>query len=261
MSQPASAASHRFSLEGKHALVTGASSGLGWRFAETLADAGADVALAARRLPLLEELAGKIRRRGGRALAVPVDVTQSGQVEKALEVAEAALGTVTIVVNSAGVLVQQWLGRFSEADFDRLMDTNLKGTWLVSQAAARRMIGAGRGGSIINIASIAGLITMGRLGIYGVSKAAVIQLTRSMALEWARDQINVNAICPGYIETPINAEHWRTEWGRATIERLPRRRIGTPADLDGLLLLLASDASRFLTGAVIPIDDGQSLVL
>lgn len=254
MSQP-------FSLAGKTALVTGASSGLGRRFAETLADAGASVALAARRFELLKELATQIERQGGRALPIRTDVTESGQVEACVDQAEARLGPISIVVNCAGVLVQEWLATFSEADFDRLMDTNLKGAWMVAQATARRMIEAGRGGSIINIGSIAGINAMGRLGIYGLSKAGLIHLTKSMALEWARYGINVNAICPGYIETPINADYWRTDEGREIIERLPRRRIGRPEDLDGILLLLASDASRFLTGAIIPVDDAQSLVL
>lgn len=254
MSQP-------FSLEGKTALVTGASSGLGWRFAETLAQAGASVAVAARRFNLLEELAARIQKQGGRAHPVRVDVTVSGLVENAVAEAEAELGPISIVVNCAGVLVQKWLVKVTEADFDYVMDTNLKGSWLVAQATARRMIETGRQGSIINIGSIAGVTTMGRLSIYGVSKAAIAQMTKSMALEWARYDINVNAICPGYIETPINAEYWGTDEGRAIIQRLPRRRIGRPEDLDGILLLLAADGSRFLTGAVIPVDDAQSLVL
>lgn len=253
--------SRPFSLEGKTALVTGASSGLGWRFAEALAQAGASVAVAARRIDLLEELAARIREQGGRAHPIRIDVTDSGRVAEAVMEVETALGPISIVVNSAGVLVQKWLAKVTEANFDTVMDTNLKGSWLVAQATARRMIEAGRRGSIINIGSVAGMTTMGRLGIYGVSKAAIIQMTKSMALEWARYDINVNAICPGYIETPINADYWRTDEGRAIIQRLPRRRIGRPEDLDGIVLLLAGDGSRFLTGAVIPVDDAQSLVL
>lgn len=249
------------SLEGKTALVTGASSGLGWRFAEVLAQAGAGVAVAARRFHLLQKLASRIEEQGGRAYPVRVDVTDSGRVGDAVTEIEAELGPISIVVNSAGVLIQEWLAKVTEADFDYVMDTNLKGSWLVAQAIARRMIDGGRRGSIINIGSIAGVTTMGRLGIYGISKAAIVQMTKSMALEWARYDINVNAICPGYIETPINADYWRTDEGRAVIRRLPRRRIGRPEDLDGILLLLASDASRFLTGAIIPVDDAQSLVL
>ena len=250
-----------FDLEGKTAFVTGASSGLGRRFALTLSRAGAKIAVASRRVHLLDKVVEEVELGGGQGLAICLDVTQSDQVEAAVRQAESELGPVSILVNSAGVLVQERITDVAERDYDRVMDTNAKGVWLVAQAVARRLIESELGGSIINIASIAGMTTIGQLGVYGVSKSAVIQMTKAMALEWARYNINVNAICPGYIETPINAEYWKTEQGRAAIQRLPRRRIGTPEDLDGILLLLASDASRFLTGAIIPVDDGQSLVL
>jgi NAD(P)-dependent dehydrogenase (short-subunit alcohol dehydrogenase family) len=250
-----------FDLAGKTAFVTGASSGLGRRFALTLSRAGAKVAVASRRVHLLEQLAEEIGQAGGQGLAIGLDVIQPAQVEAAVERANAELGPVAILVNSAGVMMQERIAEVPVADYDQMMDTNAKGSWLVARAVARRLIDARTGGCIINIASIAGITTIGQLGVYGASKSAVIQLTKAMALEWARYGINVNAICPGYIETPINAAFWRTEIGQSAIERFPRRRVGKPEDLDGILLLLASDASRFLTGAAIPVDDGQSLVI
>jgi NAD(P)-dependent dehydrogenase (short-subunit alcohol dehydrogenase family) len=243
-------------LDGKTALVTGASSGLGARFASALAEAGAQVALAARRADRLEALAGEIARAGGRAHAIAMDVTDVAAVRAGVAAAEAALGPLDILVNNSGVSVTKRAGDVEEADYDFVMDTNAKGAFFVAQAAGRAMISAKRPGRIINIASAAGLRVLGQLSVYCMSKAAVIQMTRALALEWGRYGINVNALCPGYIETEINRDYWQTEGGRKLVGMLPRRRVGRPEDLDGLLLLLASERSGFVNGAVIAADDG-----
>jgi NAD(P)-dependent dehydrogenase (short-subunit alcohol dehydrogenase family) len=243
-------------LDGKIALVTGASSGLGARFARLLAEAGANVAIAARRMERLEALAQAIADAGGRAHAVAMDVTDVGSVRAGVAAAEAALGPIDVLVNNSGVSVTQRIGDVEEADYDHVMDTNLKGAFFVAQAVGRSMIAGKRPGRIINIASAAGLRPLGQISVYSMSKAAVIHMTRSMALEWGRYGINVNAVCPGYIETEINRDYWATEGGRKLLQMLPRRRVGAPEDLDGLVLLLAAEQSRFVNGAVIAADDG-----
>jgi NAD(P)-dependent dehydrogenase (short-subunit alcohol dehydrogenase family) len=243
-------------LDGKTALVTGASSGLGWRFATILARAGARVALAARRADKLAALRAEIVRAGGAAHAVVVDVTDVASVRAGVAAAEDALGPIDILVNNSGTSVTGRATEVEEADFDSVMDTNAKGAFFVAQAVGRRMIAAGRPGRIVNVASAAGLRALGQLAVYCMSKAAVIHLTRALALEWGRFGINVNAVCPGYIETEINREYWRTEGGQKLLQRLPRRRVGKPEDLDALVLLLASDQSHFINGAVIAADDG-----
>jgi NAD(P)-dependent dehydrogenase (short-subunit alcohol dehydrogenase family) len=246
-------------LDGKTALVTGASSGLGARFANALAEAGAHVALAARRTDRLEVLAGEIVRAGGRAHAIAMDVTDVAAVRAGVAAAESALGPLDILVNNSGVSVTKRAGDVEEADYDFVMDTNAKGAFFVAQAAGRAMIAAKRPGRIINIASAAGLRVLGQLSVYCMSKAAVIHMTRALALEWGRYGINVNALCPGYIETEINRDYWQTEGGRKLVGMLPRRRVGKPEDLDGLLLLLASERSGFVNGAVIAADDGLTV--
>ena len=243
-------------LDGKNALVTGASSGLGRRFAEVLAAAGASVAIAGRRIDRLKELEGAIQRSGGRAFACEMDVTALPHMRHALEHINASLGTIDILVNNSGVSVARRLESCEEEDYDRIMDTNAKGAFFVAREVARRLIDTRRAGRIINIASVSGLRAIGELGIYGASKAALIAMTRSMAHEWARHGIAVNAICPGYIETEMNSEHWDSERGRKLLQRLPGKRLGKPADLDEMLLLLASDPSGFINGAVITVDDG-----
>ena len=247
-----------FRLDGKTALVTGASSGLGRRFAKVLATAGARVAIAARRTDRLDELAREITAAGGTALAVAMDVTRVESISAAITQVEKGLGPVNILVNNSGVAVDKRLGRFTEADYDKVMDTNLKGAFFVAQEVGQRMIDAKRPGSIINIASTAGLRPFTTLGVYGMSKAGLIYMTRAMASEWARRDISVNAMCPGYISTELNAHHWETDAGKKLIAMLPRQRVGKEEDLDGLLLLLASDAARMINGAIIPIDDGYS---
>jgi NAD(P)-dependent dehydrogenase (short-subunit alcohol dehydrogenase family) len=245
-------------LDGKTALVTGASSGLGERFATVLAAAGARVAIAARRADRLAALAQRIAASGGRAQPVSMDVTRVASIAEGVAAAEAALGAIDILVNNSGVAVERRLGGYSEADYDHVMDTNLKGSFFVAQEVGRRMIEAKRPGRIINIASAAGLRPVSTLGVYGMSKAGLAFMTRAMASEWARHGICVNAMCPGYIKTEINAAHWETEGGKKLIAMLPRRRIGNPEDLDDLLLLLAADTGRLINGAIIPADDGYA---
>ncbi len=246
-------------LDGKTALVTGASSGLGHRFAVVLARAGARVALAARRTDRLGALAEEIAAFDGRAMPIRLDVTDVESVKHAVETAETELGPIDILVNNSGVSTQRKIVDVTPADYDQVMQTNAKGAFFVAQEVGRRMIERGTPGRIINIASVAGLRVLSQLSVYCMSKAAVVQMTRAMALEWARYGINVNAICPGYIETEINRDYFATEAGKKLVAMLPRRRVGQPEDLDGLLLLLASDASRFINGAIITADDGLSV--
>ncbi|CAN5489022.1 SDR family oxidoreductase [soil metagenome] len=241
-----------FSLTGKRALVTGASSGLGAHFAMVLARAGATVTLAARRKDALADVAEGIARLGGRATIVTLDVTDKAS----LDALPAALADVDILVNNAGIVRDGLALDQAEADWDAVIDTNLKGMFLVAQAAGRVMKERG-GGSIINIASILGLRQAGGVLPYAVSKAGVVQMTKVMALELARHGIRVNALAPGYLDTELNRAFWETEAGRALIRRVPQRRLGQLEDLDGPLLLLAADASRFMTGAVIAVDGGH----
>jgi NAD(P)-dependent dehydrogenase (short-subunit alcohol dehydrogenase family) len=244
-------------LSGKTALVTGASSGLGRNFALVLAKAGARVALAARRGDRLAALAGEIAGFDGRAMPLCMDVCDPSSIRAAIERAEDELGPVQILINNAGLSVQKKIVDVAVADFDLVMTTNVRGAFFVAQEVARRMIARGGGGRIVNIASVAGFRPLGELGVYAMSKAAVIMMTKAMALEWGRFGINVNAICPGYIETEINRDYFRTPVGQKLVAKLPRRRVGQPKDLDGLLLLLASDNSDFINGASIVADDGS----
>ncbi len=246
-----------FDVSSKTALVTGASSGLGAHFARTLAGAGASVVLAARRLERLQALSQQIESAGGSALAVAMDVTDADSVRAGFDTASGVLGPVTIVVNNAGVASSAPALELRHADWDAVIDTNLKGAWLVTQEAARRLVAAGLGGSIINIASVLAFRVAGHTAPYAVSKAGLVQLTRVLALEWARYNIRVNAIAPGYIETDLNREFLASAAGQALVKRIPQRRAGTPEDLDGALLLLASEASRYMTGATLVIDGGQ----
>lgn len=251
-------------LEGKVALVTGASSGLGAQFAKRLARAGAQVTLAARRVDRLKELRAEIEAEGGDAHVVELDVTDHGSIKAAVAHAETEAGPIDILVNNSGVSTTQKLVDVTPEDFDYVFDVNAFGAFFVAQEVAKRMIARAKGGNpgnprIINIASVAGLQVLPQIGVYCMSKAAVIHMTRAMALEWGRYGINVNAICPGYIDTEINHAHWQTEQGKKLMEMLPRRRVGKPEDLDGLILLLASDASAFMNGAIITADDGLSV--
>ena len=250
-------------FEGKIALITGASSGLGARFAKVLAQAGAQVVLAARRVERLKEVRAEIEAEGGAAHVVELDVTDYGSIKAAIAHAETEAGPIDILVNNSGVSTTQRLLDVTPEDYAYVMDTNQRGAFFVAQEAAKRMVARAKGDPkkqhrIINIASVAGLRVLPQIGIYCMSKAAVVHMTKAMAVEWGRYGINVNAICPGYIETEINAAYFDTEQGQQLIGMLPRKRVGHPEDLDGLLLLLASDEARFINGAVMTADDGMS---
>ena len=247
-----------FDLTGRVAVVTGASQGLGQRFARVLAEQGAAVGLAARRTERLEQLQAEIEAAGGRAAALALDITDVPSIERAFDEIEAALGPVDILINNAGVAVTKAILDQSEADWDQVVDTNLKGAFFTAQAAARRM-GSRGGGAIVNIASVLSFAVVGHLGPYSATKGGIVQMTRSMALELARSRVRVNALAPGYIETEINRDFLKTEAGQRMLKRVPQRRFGRPEDLDGALLLLASDAGRYMTGAVILVDGGMML--
>jgi NAD(P)-dependent dehydrogenase (short-subunit alcohol dehydrogenase family) len=241
--------------------VTGASSGLGRHFAHVLAGAGADVVVAARRIDRLQQLEQEIRAGGGRALPVALDVTDRASVLRAFDAAEAAAGPVTILLNNAGVPSGSFFTRTSEEEWRDVMAVNLDGVFRVGQEAARRMSARGTGGSIVNIASILGFGAIKSLSAYAASKAAVVSLTKSMALELARERIRVNAIAPGYFSTEINGSFLASEAGKRLLSRVPMDRAGELAELDGPLLLLASDAGAFMTGSVITVDGGHLLAM
>jgi hypothetical protein len=255
---------YQIDLSGRVALVTGASSGLGAQFARTLARAGAGVVLAARRLEKLKSLHAEIEAEGGDAHVVELDVTDHDSIKSAVAHAETEMGTIDILVNNSGVSTTQKLVDVSPKDYDFVMDTNTRGAFFVAQEVGKRMIARSRGtapgtftgGRIVNIASMAGLRVLSQIGVYSMSKAAVIHMTRAMALEWGRFGINVNAICPGYIDTEINHHHWKTEAGQKLVQMLPRKRVGRPQDLDAALMMLCANESHFINGAVIQADDG-----
>jgi NAD(P)-dependent dehydrogenase (short-subunit alcohol dehydrogenase family) len=259
--------SYTIDLSGRVALVTGASSGLGAQFARTLSKSGAAVVLAARRVERLKTLRAELESQGGDAHVVPMDVTDPDGIRAAVAHAETDVGAIDILVNNSGVSVTSKLVDVGPEDYDYVMNTNTRGAFFVAQEVAKRMIARARGaapgtftgGRIVNIASMAGLKVMSQLGVYGMSKAAVVHMTRAMALEWGRYGINVNAICPGYINTEINHHHWQTEAGQKLISMLPRRRVGEPKDLDTALMMMCANESHFVNGAVLAADDGFGL--
>ena len=251
-------------LSGRVAFITGASSGLGAQFARTLASAGAAVILASRRVEKLKDLRATIDAEGGDAHVIELDVTDHDSIKSAVAHAETEVGSIDILVNNSGVSTTQRLQDVSPDDFDYIFNTNVKGAFFVAQEVGKRMLaratgaapGSYTGGRIINVASMAGLRVLPQIGAYCMSKSAVIQMTKAMALEWGRFGINVNAICPGYIDTQINHRHWQTDAGQKLINMLPRKRVGQPQDLDALMVMLCSDQSHFINGAVIAADDG-----
>jgi len=251
-------------LSGRVALITGASSGLGTQFAKTLAAAGCGVVLAGRRVERLKTLRAEIEAGGGDAHVVAMDVTDIVSIKAGIAHAETEMGTLDILVNNSGVSTTQKIVDVTEEDYDYIFDTNTKGAFFVAQEVGKRMLarakgsapGTFTGGRIVNIASMAGMRVLGQIGVYAMSKAAMIHMTRAMALEWGRYGINVNAICPGYIDTEINHHHWKSEQGKKLMEMLPRKRVGQPKDLDTTLLMLVANESHFINGAVIQADDG-----
>ena len=248
-----------FDLTGRVALVTGASSGIGRHFAALLAAAGAKVALAARRIDRLDELAREIEEAGGRSLPIACDVTHSEDVAAAVATAESELGPLTLLVNNAGVVVSKPVLQHTEADWDHVVDTNLKGAWLMAREFAQHLVGLKRPGRIINVTSVLGFRTIGRVPAYCAAKAGLIHLTHVLAMELARHGILVNALAPGYVETDFNRAFFQTEPGKALISRIPLKRLGQTEDLDGSLLFLASPASAYVTGAVIVVDGGHGV--
>lgn len=259
--------SYNIDLSGRVALVTGASSGLGEQFARTLSGAGAAVVLAGRRVERLKTLRAEIEGNGGDAHVVMLDVTDPVSIRAAVAHAETEVGGIDILINNSGVSSTQKLIDVTEDDFDYIFDTNTRGAFFVAQEVGKRMLARARGaapgtftgGRIVNIASMGGLKVAPHVGVYCMSKAAAVHMTRAMALEWGKYGINVNAICPGYIDTEINHHQWATEAGQRLIDHLPRKRIGQPKDLDALLMMLCANESHFINGAVIQADDGLTL--
>ena len=255
---------YQIDLSGRVAMITGASSGLGAQFAKTLARSGAGVVLAARRVDRLKSLRAEIGAEGGEAHFVEIDVTDPASIRAAVAHAETEMGTIDILVNNSGVSTTQKIIDVTPEDYDYVMDTNTRGAFFVAQEVGKRMIARAKGaapgtfigGRIVNVASMAGLRVLGQIGVYSMSKAAVIHMTKAMALEWGRFGINVNAICPGYIDTEINHHHWQTDAGKKLVQMLPRKRVGSPQDLDAVLMMLCANESHFVNGAVIAADDG-----
>ncbi|CEA04805.1 Short-chain dehydrogenase/reductase SDR [Pseudomonas saudimassiliensis] len=248
----------RFDLTGKTALITGASSGLGAHFAWVLAEAGARVVVTARRVERLEALVAALQAQGHEALAVPMDVTDADSVDRGFDQAEQHWQVMDIVVNNAGIADPVMFLNMTEGNWRSMMDTNLDGVWRVAHRASLAMAKAQRGGSLINIASILGLRVGTALSHYAVAKAGVVQLTKAMALELARNNIRVNAIAPGYFRTDMNGDYFATEQGREYIRsKVPMRRLGQLEELSGPLLLLASEAGSFITGTTINVDGGH----
>ena len=247
------AATFAADLSGRTALVTGASSGLGRHFARVLAGSGARVVAAARNTDKLAETVDRIAADGGNAVAVAMDVTD----ENSIAAAVTASGSIDILVNNAGIALTKRVLDWQAVEWDNIMDTNLRGAWMVAAAVARQMTERESAGSIINIASVLGQRVAGGVMPYAVSKAGLIQMTKAMALELAGRGLRVNALAPGYIKTDLNKEFLESEAGIRLMKRVPQGRFGEPEDLDGALLLLASDGSQFINGAVIDIDGGH----
>ena len=246
-----------FDVKDQHILVTGGSSGFGRHFANFLAGSGAKVTLAARRAEALASVVTEIGTAGGKAQSVVLDVTRAETIDAAMEQAEFEFGPIHAVVNNAGVTATRPALDQDERAWDSVIDTNLKGVWLVAQASAKRMVANKVQGSIVNIASILGLRVAGAVAPYAISKAGVIQMTKALALEWARYGIRVNALAPGYFATELNDDFFESEQGKALVKRVPQRRLGQLSELDGPLLLLIGSAGSFMTGSVVAVDGGH----
>ena len=251
----------KFRLNGRVALVTGASGGIGAAFAEGLAAAGARVALAARRTDRTAALAARIGAAGGKALPVLLDVTNADSIRRAFDEVESGLGVPTIVVNNAGIAEPRSFLKTQRDSLDRTMDTNFFGVWDMCQEAARRLIAARSGGSIINVASVLGIGAAVGYASYSASKGALIQLTRTLALEFIKQGIRVNALAPGWFVSEMNQAFFESEAGRAYLQRIPSGRTGEMSELIGPLLLLASDAGSYINGALLPVDGGHHVAL
>jgi NAD(P)-dependent dehydrogenase (short-subunit alcohol dehydrogenase family) len=245
-----------FDVKGEVILITGASQGLGRQFARVLAAHGAAVALAARQTAKLKSLEGEIKAKGGRAAAVAMDVTDTASIAKAIDAGEAALGPISVLINNAGIAIEKLSVEQTEADWDSVIGANLKGAYFTATEIARRMIARKQDGNIVNIASVLGFAVMKFLSPYTISKAGIVQATRAMALELAANNIRVNALAPGYIDTEMNHAFWATPAGEKLTKRIPQRRVGAESDLDGAIMLLASKASRYMTGSVVTVDGG-----
>ena len=249
----------RFDMTGKVALVTGASSGLGRHFALTLADAGAAVAVAARRDDKIAEVASEIAAAGGQAIRVALDVTNRESIADAFETVEREVGTVTVLVNNAGIAQRDMALDITEDHWNQVIGTNLTGVWAVAQEAARRMVKGEVGGSIVSIASLLSKRVSPGIMPYAVSKAGVAHMTRALAVEWAQHGIRVNAIAPGYFETDLNSEYLRSEYAKTMIKRIPFRRTGELEELPGPLLMLCSNAGSYVSGTVISVDGAHAV--
>lgn len=245
-----------FDVSNEVILVTGASQGLGRQFARVLAARGAAIVLAARQIDKLQSLEQEIKDGGGRAVAVRMDVTDLGSMAAALDQAEAVIGPITVLINNAGVATEKLAVDQTEADWDKVIGANLKGAYFLATEVARRMIARQQGGNIVNIASVLGQSVLKFVSPYAISKAGIIQATKALALELASSRIRVNALAPGYIDTDINRELWATPAGEKLLKSIPQRRVGHESDLDGAILLLASNASRYMTGSVVTVDGG-----
>lgn len=245
-----------FDLSKETILITGASQGLGRQFARVLASRGAAVALAARQTAKLKAMEEEIRGKGGRAAAIALDVTDVASIPTALDAAEAALGPVTVLINNAGIAIEKLATEQTEADWDAVVGANLKGAYFLATELARRMIARKQAGNIVNVASVLGTGVLKALSPYAISKAGMIQATKALALELAGQNIRVNALAPGYIDTEMNHDFWSTPGGERLMKRIPQRRVGAESDLDGAILLLASQASRYMTGSVVTVDGG-----
>lgn len=250
-------AADMFNLAGRVALLTGASSGLGQQFARALADNGAAVALVARRVDRLEAFKAELEKSGAKVAAIEADVTDRDAMIAAFDAAEKALGTVTILVNNAGIAHGGRAVELTPEDWRRMMSTNLDAVFYWAQEAARRMLAAGKQGSIVNIASVLGLMVAKGGASYATAKAGVVQLTKALAVELSFKGIRVNAIAPGWFVTEMNDDYLNGDKGAAIKREIPMGRFGNPGDLDGALLLLASDAGAYITGATIVADGGQ----